>query len=618
MSRRLTWKTALVLCALPGGLRGGQLPDTFTLGRYVPDTCWLYVHEVHNPERAYIEQQWSKVFDAFLHSGIDQEVKNLVTALLPKEEREEFEQQWTRITELCKAVSWGDLVHYESTFAEFLSPGPTYLLLFRGTPGSGEKNTAALGKLLEHVATLDARLQFSQTPYCRGFNRSCLTFPGTPFGVPFCIDVFRQGDMIGICTSPVVTQQVFSLAAGEREVRPIVEAERFRQALASLPDAEDSLAYFDFKALAGDLESLLEQAFAKAAEAPEANTVKRVFMGILQRVDAFDYLLTVQQTDGLQERKYTVATLQPDRMDTPFAKVFANRKPLQDPYRFIPTEAMDFSVSVGLDLDALYALVLDVIRNDIPDGEALLQSWAELQDRYGFHVQEDLLDWLSGEMINVELPAARPTPMSYTDGVTMIRVKAPVLARQKVDAAIARMKSFVRRNASMELLETPAAVEAPGFRTLVFPPLATFVQPVVGLYEDWLIIGGSAEAINACLATTAGKRPNILANERFRQEGILRNEPVSSVSFSDLSHLQQELAGVFQAVGVFGGVLSQAIRDPKGAKVVQSAMAIIHRLAPVVAQIDFYSSKATYCTFDGRGWQVESVSTYKGPATAGR
>ena len=104
MSRRLTCKAALALCVLPGALRAGEIPQSFTLGRYVPDTCWLYIHEVHNPERAYIEQQWSKVFNAFLHSGIDQEVKNLLTTLLSEGKRAEFEQQWTRIIELCKAV----------------------------------------------------------------------------------------------------------------------------------------------------------------------------------------------------------------------------------------------------------------------------------------------------------------------------------------------------------------------------------------------------------------------------------------------------------------------------------------------------------------------------------
>ncbi len=38
---------------------------------------------------------------------------------------------------------------------------------------------------------------------------------------------------------------------------------------------------------------------------------------------------------------------------------------------------------------------------------------------------------------------------------------------------------------------------------------------------------------------------------------------------------------------------------------------LIQRLAPVVAKIDFYSSTATYCTFDGTAWKIEQLTTYK-------
>lgn len=615
MSRRLTWKTALALCVVPGAARAGEIPQTFTLGRYVPDTCWLYIHGVHNPERAYIEQQWSKVFNAFLHSGIDQEVKNLLTTLLPEEERAEFEQQWTRITELCKAVSWGDLAGREFVYAMQLSPVPTYLFLCQGTPGTGKKNAAALAEILEHLASLEDTLQLRSMP-CQGGSRSCLVIPGAPL----CIDLFQRDDLVGISTCTTLTRRVLSLMAGEGEVGPIVECEGFRRALTAVPDPEDSLTYLDFRSLASDLRSLLEGLFAKAGESPDAVRARRIVLSILERLNVFDYLLAVQHTEGHQERAYTVAALQPDCKETRFAKVFANRKPLDKPYRFIPAEATNFSVSVGVDLDAAYALILDIIRHDVPDGDLALEAWNQTQDEYAFHVQEDVLDWFSGEMITVTLPAARPTLFSYTDQVLMLRVKDPTLAAQKVNAAIARLKDLLRQHFAMELVETPAAVTAPGFRTLSYPPLIVLAQPVIGVYKEWLIVGGSVEAINACLATAEGRGPSILEAERFRKEGILRDQPVSSASFTDLSNLQQELAGIFQAMGICGSMASQIIgqKDKQSAKVLESVMAMVHRLAPVVAQIDFYSSTATYCTFDGLAWKVEMLTTYKAPRPAGQ
>ena len=577
MSHQLIWRTALVLCVLPGALRAGDIPETFTLGKYVPDTCWLYVHGVDNPERAHIDQQWAKVFEALRHSGMAEEVKNLVTGLLPEQERVDFQEQWSRIVELCQDVSWGDLVGREVVFAMQLSPVPTYLFLCRGAPGSGERNGAVLSQVLEQLASLDDELGISRVP-SHGFNRCCLTIPG----VPFCVDLFHKKDLVGISTSPLMTKRVLSLAAGDGEGAAIIDSQRFRRAWAALPDPEDSLTYLDFKALAADLKNLLAQAFAQTGPGPETDPTKKALLGILERLDVFDYMSAVQHTDGLQE-----------------------------------VEATNFSVSVAIDFNAAYALVLDIIRNDVPDGEAVLGTWAETQKELGFHVQEDLLDWLSGELVSVTLPAARPTLMSYTDPVLMLRVKDPTLAAQKVEAGVVRLRELAKKYTNMELLEAPAAVKAPGFRTLTFPPLMAFGQPVVGVHDRWLIVGGSVEAINACLATAAGEHPSILEAERFRKEGILRNDPVSSASFTDLSNLQLELAGMFQGMGAVGGMLSQTIADKEAAKAVQSMMAMIHRLAPVVAQIDFFSSQASYCTFDGLAWKMEMVTTYKAPPSAG-
>ncbi|HUU84246.1 MAG TPA: hypothetical protein VM243_12150 [Phycisphaerae bacterium] len=616
MSRPVAWKVTFFLCAFPAAVSAGEIPKTFTLGRYVPDTCWLYVHEVDNPERAYIDGQWARVFDALAHSGIDQDVKNLIGDLFPPEDRAAFDEQWGRIVELVQAVSWSDLARYEFAHAQQLAPLPAYLFLFRGTAGSGEKNAAAMREILVHLASLDESLEVSAMPCCAGFTRSCLIIPG----VPFCIDLFQSEDMIGISTSPLLTKSVLSLATGGRKVKSILDTERFRQALTAVPDPEDKFTYLDFKALAADLRILFESGFAKAEHKPEAEPVKGTLVNIVQRADVFDYLLEVQQTDGLQERTYSVAALQPDRREMPFAKVFANRKPLADPYRFVPAEATEFSVSCGIDLDALYALILDVIRENAADGEAALTTWAELQDKYEFHLQEDLFDWLSGETVSVTLPASMPTPIKNTDSVGMFRVKDSALAARKLDAGIARLQGIVREYGNMELIVTPALVKAPGFRTLTYPPLIMLAQPVVGVYQEWLVLGTSAEAINVCLDTAAGDRPNILKSERFRREGILRTEPASSASFTDLSNMQQQLSQAFHMAGVVGGIVSQIMReqDEEGAKAVRNIMSMIQRLAPVVLQIDFYSSQAGYCTFDGRAWRMEKLTTYKPPATKGK
>ena len=150
MCRHLVWRAAIALGVLPGLVWAGDLPKQFTLGRYVPDTCWLFESVAHNPERAFIDQHWARVFEALRRSGLDDEARDLVLQLLPEPDRAEFLQQWSQLVALFKVVSWDELAQQEVAFAMRLSPVPAHLLLLEGAPGSGEKNAAALAKILAH------------------------------------------------------------------------------------------------------------------------------------------------------------------------------------------------------------------------------------------------------------------------------------------------------------------------------------------------------------------------------------------------------------------------------------------------------------------------------------
>ncbi len=71
MRQRKRWVGGLTLLWCPAAVFGGQLPDSFTLGRYIPADAWFFVHEVHNPERDFIYKHWMRVLDALGRSGID-------------------------------------------------------------------------------------------------------------------------------------------------------------------------------------------------------------------------------------------------------------------------------------------------------------------------------------------------------------------------------------------------------------------------------------------------------------------------------------------------------------------------------------------------------------------
>ena len=267
----------------------------------------------------------------------------------------------------------------------------------------------------------------------------------------------------------------------------------------------------------------------------------------------------------------------------------------------------------------LYKLVIDFVRDEVPDGADYLSKWNSVLASIGFDPQRDLFSWLSGEMISVTLPPAVVTPMSSADWVWMIRVKNGELASKKVDAAIDFVSGKLQANGQM-LMTSPAAVNATGFRQVTHPMLMMFIRPVIGVKDEWLMIASSAATLNKCLAVSAGKAPSILTNVRFKKEGLKPSGPVLSCSFRDTSNFGQELAAAAGMAGMLGGMATAPIPDGPETRnfkqIIQKAMTMVVKLAPVLQKMDFYSSESSMSTYDGAMIvRTEKVVTYKPPTS---
>ena len=144
-----------------------------------------------------------------------------------------------------------------------------------------------------------------------------------------------------------------------------------------------------------------------------------------------------------------------------------------------------------------------------------------------------------------------------------------------------------------------------------------FMRPVIGVTDDWLMIGSSASAINKCLDVAAGEAPSIRTNARFMEEGILPDSAVQGASFSDTSKLGQQLGQAVGMIGMMGGMMSAGIDGEDAAEkkqMLQKLMSIVMKLGPVLQKLDFFSSSSSVCTYDGKSLlRSESVMTYKRP-----
>ncbi len=639
----------------------GQLPARFTLGQYIPEHAWFFIHHADNPERAWIEQQWGEVFEALKNSGIDRDITTLVMSALTDEDRAKADATIQKVTGLLHGVSWGDLIGKEFAFAEGVSPSSSsygYVLLARGTENSGQTNVAGLVTILKEIASLDESIKLIES------KRNDVDLWSLRFGkkgaveAAFVVDLLRRGDIIGLVAevpmgplsgaSSQTLDDVLALMAGQPGKKAILAQPRFQEAINLVKPPQDSLAYFDVKMFVEDLGRMFE-AMGKKKSAAKTPSEKKEGDGkdgaakepasalgntppagnddedgakalaIVQKLFALcnvmDYNITTVETQGRRELTHLATRIQAGKQTNPLVQACLLRKPFDRFDQFIPADATGFRLDGFVDLGGFYNLAIEFVSKEVPGGAEIISQFKAKLAEVGFDPQRDIFDWLSGEMISIDLPAAVVTPMGGADWVWMIRVKNSELAATKVNGAIDALSGQMKGQGQM-LMVTPAKVNAEGFREITHPMLAMIMRPVVGVNGEWLTIGSSAAAVNKCLAVASGTAPSIRENKRFIAEGLVPTGPVAGASFKDTSKRGQELAGAAGMIGLAGGMAAAAIPEEPDThqlkQVIQSALGIIMKLGPILQKIDFYSSESSMTTHDGPlTVRTESVVTYK-------
>ncbi len=629
---------------LAGSARAEGLPEQFTLGKYVPADAWMYIHSVHNPERAWIDAEWDKVWTALCESGIDKDVAKLAEPFLSEEARSDIQHAIEKTTMLAKGVRWCELVQKEFVFAERLAAGGTefrgmnfdYIVLTRGAPDAVEANATGLLAILQEIVKLGPSLGLVESKRGNVMTWS-LTLktktwslaPNAPTGEAAkpqsILTLLRFEDVVGLVVSPPTgpansanaLDDVVAFMNKESKKPPMTGAARFKEAIAQVKPPTDECMYFDFHGFVGSMDRL----FAGVAKEEKGDETERQAMRavskLIELANIVDYSVTSVRTKGRQELKDEAVRFQPGKEKSPIAQMILQRKAFDRFDQFIPEDAKGFDLSGGVDLEKLYQIAIEFVEQNLPDGKGLIEKWKGLLAGVDFDPQRDVFSWFSGEMISMELPAAVVTPMGNTDNVLMIRVKDSEIATKKVNGAI-DFFSALMQGQGQALSISPADVQGHPFRQITHPMMAMFLRPLVGVNGDWLIIATSTGAVNKCLDVAAGKTASVSKNERFVREGLVPKGAVHAASFRDTSQFGNELGGGAAMAGMIGGMAAAGMGKEVPTEVktaIQSALGIVMKLGPVLQKIDFYSSEASMTTYDGeRTLRTESVTTYKQPA----
>ncbi len=627
-SRRVAWLLALC-AAVPVQ---AEMKEPWSLDQAVPDGAFFYVHSIENPKNAFLDEYWGEVFEALERVNLLGEIKNLILAGKEADEVAQAEAVLTRLTELCHGVDWWSLIGREFVYAWRMDmPSPSHLFICRVPPEEQEKNLEGLRAILAAIAALDDEAHpEGTTPPSQGALRVVESTRGKvrlwSLSVPDNVFQFSIGaadDVIiaGIGQPNGLFDQALGLINGGEGVKRLIDRPDFKEAFGSLPRAETERMFVSVTAFCDQLDGAVTffermvagQTKAEGETVPAYTRPDAIFRAIHRAVDHLrfvDWVASVSSTEGYSTKSTTLTKLLPNAQDKPFARAIFRTRQLDDFGKYVPQEATSFSVSVGIDVQGLYQAVLGYFRNDLAGGEELLAKWDGLQAQIGFNIENDLLSWVDGETISVSMPPATPSPFGGSDSVMFVRVRDEAKARAKIDGWIAKLNELLTSKNQALLIQPAVSPTLEGFTTVTHPMVAMFLRPVYGMRDGYLVFGTSEPAIKRCLETAAGTRASITASARFRKEGLSPKDKFTSVSFSDTSNMGQELAQVFGMTGMWSTFMPQT-KETEGARVM---FGLMQKLAPVVAQLDFFQSEASVTTLEDGAYRTVMVTNYKEPA----
>jgi tetratricopeptide (TPR) repeat protein len=297
--------------------------EQFTLTAAIPNDVFFCAAERHNPEREFLCQYWGEVIDAFKKCGIGDDVFGLLGSLMGEKEMARVEELKERASQLLAGVDWDQLTGGEMVFAERFDPPkqilgqrPPVLLvdfvfLFRGNGDGATQNYQGLVAILEGMAdeinkAVGAEgLVVEQTRRMNAEVASLNLLGMIPAAPRLPVSVAQRDDVVAIALGEQILNDVLGLLDGSGSKQALVDDARFRAAFAELPPAEDSMVFFDMRALLKSLQALADTLIAtvgtpgdvymNTGQSSEANQFTAQALAAYQRGDIEEALALTKQ-----------------------------------------------------------------------------------------------------------------------------------------------------------------------------------------------------------------------------------------------------------------------------------------------------------------------------------
>ncbi len=218
--------------------------------------------------------------------------------------------------------------------------------------------------------------------------------------------VAHVGEILVFCTSKDLLEKSLKMLAGGEGTSKFDDP-RLAAALQHLPEAEDSLVFYDGKTQFAALRGL--GPFLQSVSGGDENIdrVVKILDKVWDDVAILDYEVTVEYTEGNLNRSASYGKLLPNTDDATLRKMLTGGQPFEKWYAWVPAGALSYSVGTGVNLHPLYERIMadpEGRRARIRRGARAVRDRSRQQ--FDVHLDADILQAFSGEHVSVTMPAA--------------------------------------------------------------------------------------------------------------------------------------------------------------------------------------------------------------------
>jgi hypothetical protein len=573
--------------------------ETPDLRKGVPDDVYLVVRGMNNPERDFQKEYYAEVWKTVQETEVIEKALKIVTSRMGEDELAQANSIIEQLQEATRPIDLPGLaeskeVIYAQQMVMFQPPGapatlPTsqHLVLVSVTPevaASTVEGVKNLFTLVEGYSQGELQVNESQ------LGDATVVALNIPSGVPFQPQVAHMGGVFAFSTSgELLETSLKMLSSGQGKSK--FDDPRLAEALAKLPEAEDSLVFYDGRSQFKALREIAPMVRQMGGGDPNVDRAAKFIEMVMDELSVFDYEVSVEYTEGNLNRSATYGKLVAGTEDSTLRKMLSSGEPFEKWQSWVPAGALSYSLGTGVNLHVLYERVMDVLETDVPEAAGPLAQFDAIQEQFDLYLDEDILQAFSGEYASLSIV----TEGGKRESVTALRCHKPERINELIHRGIDALQQVEAIKAQqLKLVENQ---ELEGFEN-VSAALLPFLglSPVIGYQDGWMYIGQSSAAVKKVLETQKGNVDTIDTTDEFKRLNIEIEGPVNAISYANTAENTRALADAVRKAGFafqMVATMTGANAEDESLEPVKEVLALTPDIAKIIDKFDFLEARMT-------------------------